>query len=416
MKIALVISSLGAGGAERVMITLANYWAARGRAVTLLTFAPPGTRPYYALDPRVTLRELDLVASRRRLLSLRQSVHRVLVLRREIRAIEPDVVISFLAKINVITVLATRGLDVGVIVSERNNPLRQVVNPVWRWLRLRLYGVADRLVTPSRGVLTSLPAAVRARGRVIPNPVDLPEPSPRRTDGRTLVAVGRLDEQKGFDILLPAFAKIAGRHPEWRLVIWGDGELRTELEALRDHLGLADRVQMPGVTARPGQWVDDASLFVLSSRYESFGNVVTEAMAAGLPVLVTDCPWGPGEIVRHDVDGWLVPPEDGAALAEGLDRLMGDDALRARLAAAALRNVRRFGRERVMALWDELVEGLRPDAAGTVAAGDMQPSAQAGGPGGARHPAPAARVRHEAGFRHRRDPDPAAAPHHDRRS
>ena len=191
-------------------------------------------------------------------------------------------------------------------------------------------------------------------------------------------------------------------------MIWGDGELRGELEALRDRLGLADRVQLPGVTERPGQWVDDASLFVLSSRYESFGNVVTEAMAAGLPVLVTDCPWGPGEIVRHDVDGWLVPPEDVAALAKGLDLLMGDDALRARLAAAALRNVRRFGRERVMALWDELVEGLRPDAAGTVAEGDMQPSSQAGGPGGARYAAPAARVRHEAGSRHRRDPDAAA--------
>jgi glycosyltransferase involved in cell wall biosynthesis len=378
MRIALVISSLGAGGAERVMITLANYWAARGRAVTLLTFAPPGTRPYYALDARVTLRELDVVASRRRLRSLHQSLRRIFVLRRAIRAIEPDVVISFLAKINIITVLATRGLDVGLVVSERNNPLRQVVNPVWRWLRLRLYAVADRLVTPSGGVLTSLPAAVRARGRVIPNPVDLPKPSPRPTDGRTLVAVGRLDEQKGFDMLLPAFARIAGKHPEWRLVIWGEGSLRARLEALRDGLGLADRVQLPGVTERPGQWVDDAALFVLSSRYESFGNVVTEAMAAGLPVIVADCPWGPGEIVRHDVDGWLVPPEDVAALAEGLDLLMGDAALRARLAAAALQNVRRFDRPRVMALWDELVDELRPGSAAPAEEHAIPPRSPAG--------------------------------------
>ena len=416
MKIALVISSLGAGGAERVMITLANYWAARGRAVTLMTFAPPGTRPYYAVDPRVTLRELDLVASSRRLRSLRQSVQRVLVLRRELRAIGPDVVISFLAKINIVTILATRGLDIGVVVSERNNPLRQPLNPVWSWLRLRLYAVADRLVTPSRGVLTSLPAAVRARGRVIPNPVDLPEPSPRPAGSRNLVAVGRLDKQKGFDLLLPAFARIAGNHPDWRLVIWGDGELRPDLEALRDRLGLADRVQLPGVTERPGAWIVDATLFVLSSRYESFGNVVTEAMAAGLPVIVTDCPWGPGEIVRHDVDGWLVPPEDVAALAEGLDLLMGDPALRERLAAAAQRNVRRFGRAHVMALWDELVDGLRPDRAAPVAEGGLQPGSHAAAQGGARYVAPAARVGHEAGSRHRRDPDAAAAPHQNRRS
>jgi glycosyltransferase involved in cell wall biosynthesis len=394
MRIALVISSLGAGGAERVMITLANHWAARGRAVTLLTFAPPGSRPYYAVDPRVSLRELDVVASSRRWRSLHQSLRRIFVLRREIRAIQPDVVVSFLAKINIVTVLATRGLDVGVIVSERNNPLRQVVNPVWRWLRHRLYSLADRLVTPSRGVLASLPAAVSARGHVIPNPVDLPEPSPRRADGRTLVAVGRLDEQKGFDLLLPAFARVAGKHPDWRLIIWGEGELRAPLEALRDRLGLTDRVQMPGVTDRPGQWVDDAALFVLSSRYESFGNVVTEAMAAGLPVIVTDCPWGPGEIVHHGVDGWLVPPEDVAALAEGLDLLMGDDALRAGLAEAALRSVRRFGRARVMALWDELVDELCPGRAAAAAAeGGVPEGPLARKRGGGGHADPAGRAR-----------------------
>jgi glycosyltransferase involved in cell wall biosynthesis len=304
------------------------------------------------------------------------------------------VVISFLAKINIVTVLATRGLDVGVIVSERNNPLRQVVNPVWRWLRHRLYSLADRLVTPSRGVLASLPAAVSARGHVIPNPVDLPEPSPRRADGRTLVAVGRLDEQKGFDLLLPAFARVAGKHPDWRLIIWGEGELRAPLEALRDRLGLTDRVQMPGVTDRPGQWVDDAALFVLSSRYESFGNVVTEAMAAGLPVIVTDCPWGPGEIVHHGVDGWLVPPEDVAALAEGLDLLMGDDALRAGLAEAALRSVRRFGRARVMALWDELVDELCPGhAAAAAAEGGVPEGPLARKRGGGGHADPAGRAR-----------------------
>jgi glycosyltransferase involved in cell wall biosynthesis len=398
MRIALVISSLGAGGAERVMITLANHWAARGRAVTLLTFAPPGSRPYYAVDPRVSLRELDVVASSRRWRSLHQSLRRIFVLRREIRAIQPDVVVSFLAKINIVTVLATRGLDVGVIVSERNNPLRQVVNPVWRWLRHRLYSLADRLVTPSRGVLASLPAAVSARGHVIPNPVDLPEPSPRRADGRTLVAVGRLDEQKGFDLLLPAFARVAGKHPDWRLIIWGEGELRAPLEALRDRLGLTDRVQMPGVTDRPGQWVDDAALFVLSSRYESFGNVVTEAMAAGLPVIVTDCPWGPGEIVHHGVDGWLVPPENVAALAEGLDLLMGDDALRAGLAEAALRSVRRFGRARVVALWDELVDELCPGRAAAAAAeGGMPEGPLAGKRGGGGHADPAGRARRRAG-------------------
>lgn len=375
MRMALVISSLGAGGAERVIITLANQWAASGHSVTLLTFERPGSHPYYPLDPRVSLQQLDLVASERRLHTLGQSLRRIFALRSAIRACAADVVISFLAKINIITVLATRWMDVRVIVSERNNPERQTVSPVWRWLRHRLYGVADRLVTPSAGVLKSLPAAVRSRGHVIPNPVDLPAPSAHRADGCKLVAVGRLDAQKGFDLLLPAFAKVADDHPGWRLVIWGEGPERAALEALRDRLGLTDRVDLPGLTERPGQWVEDATVFVLSSRFESFGNVVTEAMAAGLPVVTTDCPWGPGEIVRHGVDGWLVASEDVAALADGLATLMADEQLRARLAQAAQRNVRRFDRASVMAKWDELVEGLAP--AEREMASDLIPSSPA---------------------------------------
>jgi glycosyltransferase involved in cell wall biosynthesis len=376
MNLALVISSLGAGGAERVMVSLANHWAVSGHSVTLLTFAAPGTRPYYAVDQRVTLRALDVASTEQRLRSVGQSLRRLFMLRRALRSIQPDVVVSFLAKINIITILATRGLGVGLIVSERNNPERQVVSPVWRWLRLRLYGLADGLVTPSRGVLASLPAAVRARGRVIPNPVDLPQISARPADSRTLVAVGRLVEQKGFDLLLPAFARVAGNHPDWRLVIWGEGDQRAPLEAMRDRLGLTGRVALPGVTERPGQWVDDAALFVLSSRFESFGNVITEAMAAGLPVIVTDCPWGPGEIVRHGVDGWLVPPEDVGALAEGLNLLMADDELRARLAEAAGRNVSRFHRETVMKMWDDLLGSLRPGKPEQAAAGAMRPRSE----------------------------------------
>jgi glycosyltransferase involved in cell wall biosynthesis len=306
-------------------------------------------------------------------------MRRILALRRALRVLAPDMVISFLTRINVMTVLATRGHDVGVIVSERNNPLRQATSPVWRRLRAGLYGLADRLVTPSRGVLEALPASIRGRGRVIPNPVDLPRRTARRGDGRTMVAVGRLDEQKGFDLLLPAFARIAARHPDWRLVIWGEGEERARLEAVRDGLGLAARVRMPGVTARPGQWVEEADLFVLSSRYESFGNVVTEAMAAGLPVLVTDCPWGPGEIVQHGVDGWLVPPENVPALAQALDLLLGDEALRARLADAARRNVQRFARAQVMALWDELLEDLRASRAARAAPGARPALSEAAG-------------------------------------
>ena len=356
MRLALVISALGAGGAERVIISLANAWAARGWQVALITFAPPGTKPYYQVDPRVTLRQLGVPSvGHPRWRAIIQGLRRVRALRRALRTATPDLVISFLAKINVLTLLASRGLAVPVVVSERNNPERQRFRGTWSWLRQRLYGMARCVVTPSRGVLESFPPGIRRRGRVIANPVDLtPAAMPRRGAGR-LVAVGRLVHQKGFDLLLRAFAIIAPEHPEWSLTIWGEGEQRAALEALCARLGLAGRVQLPGLTERPGQWLEQADIFVLSSRYESFGNVITEAMVAGLPVIAFDCPWGPGDILRDGEDGLLVPPEDVDALASGIRRLIVDAGLRQRLGEAAAHNVQRFARDAIVAQWDALV-------------------------------------------------------------
>ena len=356
MRIALVISALSAGGAERVIVTLANSWAARGWRVTLITFEPAGTTPYYAVDPRVALRQLGIASAGSPLWrAIRQNLRRIRALRQTLCAADPDLAIAFLAKINVLTVLASRGLGFPVVVSERNNPERQRFRGIWSWLRQRLYGTAYCVVTPSRGVLASFSGAVRERGRVIPNPVDLARPARAQRGSGRLVAVGRLVHQKGFDLLLQAFARIAPEHPDWTLTIWGEGEERATLEALRTELGLARRVRLPGVTERPGQWVGAADVFVLSSRYESFGNVITEAMAAGLPVVAFDCPWGPGDILRDGEDGLLVPPEDVDALAAAVRRLILDADLRARLGAAAALNVRRFAREAILAQWDALV-------------------------------------------------------------
>lgn len=355
-RIAVVLPALGAGGSERVISLLANHWAEQGRSITLVTFEPPGTPPYYPIDPRVTLRQLGL-PPRPEVWhqGLRRTVARARALRRALRAADPELVLSFLTRTNILALLAARGLDRPVIVSERNNPERQRFGPVWTWLRARTYPHADCLVTMTERALAALPPAERPRSRVIPNPVMLPEGWRPRRDGRTIAAVGRLVGQKGFDLLLRAFAQVAPAHPDWRLVIWGEGEERAALERQRVELGLEGRVELPGITARPGEWVETADLFVLSSRFEGWGIVVAEAMAAGLPVVSFDCPFGPREMIRDGVDGLLVPDQDVAALAAALDRALGDPSLRARLAAAARVSAERFAPARVMAGWDSVV-------------------------------------------------------------
>jgi GalNAc-alpha-(1->4)-GalNAc-alpha-(1->3)-diNAcBac-PP-undecaprenol alpha-1,4-N-acetyl-D-galactosaminyltransferase len=143
--------------------------------------------------------------------------------------------------------------------------------------------------------------------------------------------------------------------PGWRLRILGEGDDRPKLEALARELGLAERVELPGFSADLGGEFGRAAFFVLSSRFEGFGLVMTEAMAAGLPVVAFDCRTGPGEIVRHGIDGVLVPPEDVGGLAAAMARLMDDTAERSSMAERAPEVAERFGAERIFARWDAVL-------------------------------------------------------------
>lgn len=362
VRIAIVLPSMGPGGSERVVSVMTNAWAARGWKVMLVTFDAPGTESYYPIDPRVEQVGLGLPVER--LGTSRAAgrvVSRMLRLRRALQNFAPDLVISFLTRTNVITVIAAARTGIPVVVSERNNPKLQVFGPVWEFLRRQTYSRAFGLVTMTKGSMDCFPPEMRRRSWVIQNPVFIPADLKLDRGRKWLTAVGRLHPQKGFDLLLEAFAKIAPTHPDWTLVIWGEGPERTALEAQRDRLGLANQVRLLGVTERPGRWVETADVFVLSSRYEGWGIVLMEAMAAGLPVVSFDCQFGPSDMVTHGVDGLLVKNGDVQALADALARLFDDDELRMRLAAAAMRSSERFSQNRIMAEWDEVVKAATDD-------------------------------------------------------
>ena len=361
-RILLVVSSMQSGGAERIAAHLANYWAAQGHVVMLVpTFSGRGGCAYPLLE-EVRLEYLadhvdGAVFGSAKLPRLR-------AFRRMVLDFEPDTVLSFLTHVNVATLLACWGLDRPIVVSERTYPPLYRIGRFWGAARRLLYRRATRVVMQTeRGALWAKKFCPGARIAVIPNPVVFPlprndpilEPDTTVRQGRRLVlAAGRLGPEKGFDMLLEAFARVARKAPEWDLVILGEGDVRGTLEGKKASLGLVGRVFMPGFAGNPGDWYERAELFVLSSRYEGFPNVLLEAMAHGLPAVSFDCDTGPGNIIRHGEDGYLVPPAEGAeGLAAAIAKLVCEEEQRKRMGAKARDVRRRFSFERIARMWEK---------------------------------------------------------------
>jgi GalNAc-alpha-(1->4)-GalNAc-alpha-(1->3)-diNAcBac-PP-undecaprenol alpha-1,4-N-acetyl-D-galactosaminyltransferase len=363
VRITFVISALTSGGSERVITTMANYWAAKGEKVTVITFATEST-DFYTLHPEVKRVALGLTAASAHLWeALKNNLGRLKSLRQEIRASRPDVVISFIHWTNMLTLLALTGQGVPAIVSERSDVRKHRIGPFWSALRRLLYPKAHALIVQSEAMRVWAETIIRNdRVYLIPNPVAPPAASLRDATssppGPQVVAMGRLGFEKGYDLLLDAFEKCVAEHPGWSLVILGEGEERGRLTELATRLGIEDRVRMPGVVREPATVLRSADIFVLPSRYEGFPNALLEAMACGLPVVSFDCPSGPAEIVRDDVDGVLVNPEDVDALALAMRRLMSDESERKRLASRAPEVLQRFGVEKVMDTWERVIEDV----------------------------------------------------------
>ncbi|ACC80077.1 glycosyl transferase, group 1 [Nostoc punctiforme PCC 73102] len=367
MRLTLVIPSLYSGGAERVLSIIANYWASKGWKVTLLTFCG-NQPPFYDLDSRISYIPLHIARDSSNLIAaVKNNLYRIFKLRLAITASNPDIVISFMSEANVTTLLATRGLNVPVLVSERNNPkIRLTKSSIWVKLRQLTYPFAQRVIVQTQRALNYFPSSLKNRICVIPNPVLLPPNKPCKPQElfnklpgqKLLIAVGRLESQKGFDLLLQAFANLKDDFSEWQLVILGEGILHLDLTELCHQLQLNGRVYFLGRVKNIYEFLQEADIYVMSSRFEGFPNALCEAMASGLPVISTDCPNGPREIIRDGIDGLLVPNEDVLALTSAIKLLMSDEEKRKNLATNASEIAERFSIDKIMEMWEFVVKDV----------------------------------------------------------
>ena len=370
MHILFFIHSLSAGGAERVAATLANHWAERLWQVTVVTVAGE-ENDFYRLNERVNRVCLGLDSQSGNLFqALRNNGRRVRALRKVLRQEKPRIAVAMMTTANVTLSLAGWGLGVPTVGAERIHPPALPLGRVWetvrRWSYPRLSGLVAQTRASGDWLRIHAPAPHLV---VIPNPLNFPvdshEPRVRPGDiqndthcSHLLLAVGRLDQQKGFDRLLDAFAVVQQARPDWALVILGEGKERASLQEQVSRLGLDQNVRLPGAVGNMGEWFEAADAYALTSRFEGFPNTLLEAMAYGVPSIAVDCETGPREIVHDGVDGLLVPQNDEKALIDALDRLMGDSALRARFGERATEVRDRFAVEQIAGQWERLFHEL----------------------------------------------------------
>lgn len=361
MRIAFVIPSLGPGGAERVASLLCNEWVGLGHAVTLATFDRPSAEPFFALKDGVAVAGLAASATSRGVaVRLATNIARVSRLRSLLRQCHPDVVVSFMTEANVVAVWACRGLGIPLVISERNQPDRPGLAKGHKLARHLSYSLASAMVVQTEEIASWARARFRIPTHVIPNPVQFGPCGARdRTDVHQLVSLGRLTHQKGFDILIRSFAALAGKHLNWRLVIYGEGPDRPLLERQRTESGCADRISLPGLTRDAAGVLRKASLFVLPSRFEGYPNALLEALAQGLPVLATACPGGTAEILGNGAHGVLVPPDDVSAMTAALDMMVSTPELREELASRARQAVKGLDVATVGRQWLDLFTGVK---------------------------------------------------------
>ena len=363
-----------AGGVERVLTLKANYFAEHfGYDITIILTDGDGKPLFYPLSDKVKVLNLNIGFEELWTCSFVKKIFVYLNKQRlykkkveaELMRIRPDITVSLLRReINFISSIKDGSRKIGELHVNRANYrnfeagdanfIKNLFARFWMRSLVAKLKRLDRFVVLTNEDKQAWPELSNVIA--IPDPLSFVPTQKSELTQKRVIAVGRYVYQKGFDLLLQAWARVEMLHPDWQLAIFGDGD-RTPYQQQAALLGLSpQRCQLNGPTSNIQQEYANSSLFVFSSRFEGFGMVLVEAMACGLPVISFACPCGPKDIVKHGEDGLLVENGNVEALAVALSQLMSNEALRRSMSVAAQGNVQRFGMQQIAERWRAVFE------------------------------------------------------------
>lgn len=317
MKIIFCLASLGSGGAERVVSLLANKMVEQGHHLEILCLKYNDV--YYQTSEKI---KVVLVKQH-----VKNNLSELFWLRRYIKEGKPDVVIAFTEGVYCFTICALLGSGIPIIVSERLDPLAMSWNR--KLLKKLLLPYADWLVVQTKKIKEYFPQKIQRKTSIIYNPVNeevfktSSDISYLQKENR-IISVARLYPQKNQQMMIRAFAQIANQYPDWKLIIFGEGPLRKELESLISSLNLNDQVLLPGRTEHVIDEMRKSKIFCLSSDYEGMSNSMIEAICVGLPIVSTKVS-GTNELVQNEINGYLVEIGDLKGMIYGLKKLIRDE-------------------------------------------------------------------------------------------
>lgn len=377
-KVVIFVGSLTSGGAERVAVNLTKHLDSKSEfSVTLVTLNSI-RYDFYEIDDRINRIALDLEGQTSGVAKFTDNFHRILSFRRVVKRLKPDVVIGLITRQAIISLIACLFLDVKVIVSERNYPPKRKNHSLWEYLRMMTYRNADAHVVQTKKIAKWI--RKKAGGKnvyIIPNSITLPMPinqpillpeSILDKNAKIILAVGSLKVQKGFDLLVEAISNTLKKHDKWKLVIIGgevdngsstnSSEVRNNLNKLIEFNDLQEKVLLPGKAGNIGDWYEKADIFVLSSRFEGFPNVLLEAMGHGLASVAFNCDTGPSDLIQHMVNGILVEAENTYLMSQEIEKLIEDSELRERLSEKALEVVDEYSDAKIFNKWEHAIKSF----------------------------------------------------------